>query len=122
MQFQNIIHYKQSIIIHSLITGVKEPKNPPSPVLKKLIVPLRMSIHITRKIRTWYMKSNPVTQLEGVSSKKTRQMYGTVYQETLFLQETHEEFKNEFYNFRLSSYKESTLNIAPIMFKYTPFL
>ena len=29
---------------------------------------------------------------------------------------THEEFKNEFYNFKVSSYKESTLNFAPKMF------
>ena len=28
-------------------------------------------------------------------------------------QETHGKFKNEFYNFKLSSWKESTLNIAP---------
>ena len=28
-------------------------------------------------------------------------------------QETHGEFKNEFYNFVLSSYKESTLNFDP---------
>ena len=57
------------------------------------------------------MKSNPVTQLEGVSSKQTRQMYGTVYQETLFLQETHEEFKNEFYNFRRALIKKAHLTL-----------
>ena len=34
----------------------------------------------------------------------------------VILQETHGEFKNEFYKSKLSSYKESTLNFAPNMF------
>ena len=32
------------------------------------------------------------------------------------LQETHGEFKNEFYNYKLDSYKKSTLNFDPTMF------
>ena len=31
-------------------------------------------------------------------------------------QNTHGEFKNEFYNFKINSYKDSTLNFAPTMF------
>ena len=38
-----------------------------------------------RESKTLYMKSNPVTQLEGVSLKATHQKYGTAYQETYTL-------------------------------------
>ena len=59
------------------------------------------------------MKLNLDVQLVDVSLKANE---WNKLPKNVILQETHGEFKNEFYKSKLSSYKESTLNFAPNMF------
>ena len=112
LKIQDIIQYKQSKIIHSLLTGDK--KLPA--VLKRLIVPMNnLHKHNTRKQNTIYevkprrpignrlLKCNASRDWNRLPTKVTHQP-------------THGEFKNEFYNFKLRSYTDSTLNFAPNMF------
>ena len=112
LKIQDIIQYKQSKIIHSLLTGAK--KLPA--VLKRLIVPMNnLHKHNTRKQNTIYevkprrpignrlLKCNASRDWNRLPTKVTHQP-------------THGEFKNEFYNFKLRSYTDSTLNFAPNMF------
>ena len=108
LKINDIIQYKQSKIIHSLLTGDK--KLPP--VLKKLIIPSR-TIHTykTRHQKSVYeiKPRRPIAkrQLKCIPSKEWNSLPKVITQ-TL----THGEFKNEFYHYKLQSYKESDLNFA----------
>jgi len=111
LKIQDIVQYKQSKIIHSLLTGDK--KLPP--VLKKLIVPSKhMHSYKTRHQNSVYeiKARRPIgrRQMKCTPSKVWNSLPKEITQ-----QPTHGEFKTEFYHFKLQSYKESTLNFAPAM-------
>ena len=111
LKLQDAIQYKQSKIIHSLLTGAK--KLPP--VLKKLIVPLKnIHSHNTRK-KNWVYEVKPHDPIGGRLLKSNASKVWNSLPRNVNLQETHGEFKNEFYGFKMSSYKNSTLKFAPNM-------
>ena len=112
LKLQDMIQYKQSKIIHSLLTGAKKLPS----VLKKLIVPLKnIHSHNTRNKNLVY-EVKPRHPIGGRLLKSNASKVWNRLPKNIILQETHGEFKNEFYNFKLSSYKESTLNFAPNMY------
>ena len=111
LKIQDIVQYKQSKIIHALLTGDK--KLPP--VMKKLIVPSK-NIHSyqTRHQNSIYeikpRRFIGKRQLKCSPSKEWNSLPKEITETP-----THGEFKREFYYFKLQSYKESTLNFAPDM-------
>ena len=117
LKIQDIVQYKQSKIIHALLTGDK--KLPP--VMKKLIVPSK-NIHSyqTRHQNSIYeikpRRFIGKRQLKCSPSKEWNSLPKEITETP-----THGEFKREFYYFKLQSYKESTLNFAPDML-YKPLL
>jgi len=111
LKIPDIVQYKQSKIIHSLLT---EDKKLPA-VLKKLIVPTKnIHTHNTRHQRIIYevKPRRPIGNrlLKCIATKIWNNLPQIVTQ-----QNTHGEFKSEFYNFKIKSYKDSTLNFAPTM-------
>ena len=111
LKIQDVIQYKQSKIIHSLLTGAKKLPT----VLKKLIVPVaNIHNHKTRQRNLVYevkpRRHIANRQLKCMASKEFNSLPKDVTQKL-----THGEFKNEFYDFKLRSYKESTLNFASNM-------
>ena len=112
LKIQDIIEYKQSKLIHSLLTGAKRlPK-----VLKKLIVPVKnIHSHNTRHQNAIYevKPRRPIGNrlLKCNASKKWNKL-----PKSITLLDTHGEFKSEFYNFKLSSYDDSSLNFASKMY------
>ena len=111
LKIQDVIQYKQSKIIHSLLTGAKKLPT----VLKKLIVPVaNIHNHKTRQRNPVYevkpRRHIANRQLKCMASKEFNSLPKDVTQKL-----THGEFKNEFYDFKLRSYKESTLNFASNM-------
>ena len=112
LKIQDMIQYKQSKIIHSLLTGAKQLP----PVLKKLIVPVKnIHSHNTRHQNLVY-EIKPRRPIGRRLLKRNASNEWNKLPKNVILQETHGEFKNEFYKAKLSSYKESTLNFAPNMF------
>ena len=94
------------------MTGAKKLPS----VLKKLIVPLKnIHSHNTRNKNLVY-EVKPRHPIGGRLLKSNASKVWNRLPKNIILQETHGEFKNEFYNFKLSSYKESTLNFAPNMY------
>ena len=62
------------------------------------------------------MKSKPVTQwMESPQNQCIKNMEQFTRKQ-IILQESHEEFKDEFCNFKLSSYTENMLKIIPRMY------
>ena len=112
LKINDVIEYKQSKIIHSLLTGAtKLPA-----ILKKLIIPAKLiHSHNTRNQNSVYevRPRRPIGDrlLKCNASKKWNQL-----PKSITLLDTHGEFKNEFYNLKLSSYGDSTLNFAPNMY------
>ena len=112
LKLQDIIQDKQSKIIHSLLTGAKKLPS----VLKKLIVPLKnIHLHNTRNKNLVY-EVKPRHPIGGRLLKSNASKVWNSLPRNVILQETHGEFKNEFYGFKMSSYKKSTLNFAPNMY------
>ena len=112
LKIQDIVQYKQSKLIHSLLT---EDKKLPA-VLKKLIVPAKnIHYHRTRHKRMLY-EIKPRRAIAGRLMKCNATKYWNSLPQSITHQKTHGEFKNEFYNFKISSYRDSSLNFAPIMF------
>ena len=70
-----------------------------------------------------YLSSNqyphgikPRRTIAGRLMKCNATKYWNSLPQSITYQKTHGEFKNEFYNFKISSYRDSSLNFAPIMF------
>ena len=112
LKVKDMIEYKQSKIIHSLLTGAtKLPR-----VLKKLIIPVKnIHTHNTRHQNLIYevKARRPIGNrlLKCSASKKWNNLPNIVT-----LANTHTEFKSEFYHLKLSSYEDSSLNIATNMY------
>ena len=112
MKIQNVIQYKQSKIIHSLLTGAK----PLPKVLKKLIVPAKaIHAHNTRHKNMVY-EVKPRRPIARRLMKCNASKDWNNLPRDITLQPTHGEFKSKFYDYKLESYKDSTLNFAPNMF------
>ena len=58
----------------------------------------------------------PRRAIAGRLMKCNATKYWNSLPQSITYQKTHGEFKNEFYNFKISSYRDSSLNFAPIMF------
>ena len=85
-------------------------------ILKKLIIPAKLiHSHNTRNQNSVYevRPRRPIGDrlLKCNASKKWNQL-----PKSITLLDNHGEFKNEFYNLKLSSYGDSTLNFAPNMY------
>ena len=112
LKIQDVIEYKQSKIIHSLLTGAKKLPT----VLKKLIVPVKnIHTHNTRHQNLIY-EVKPRRPIGNRLLKCNPSKKGNELPKTITLLNTHGEFKNEFYDFKLSSYKDSSLNFSPKMY------
>ena len=104
LKIQDIVQYKQSKLIHSLLT---EDKKLPA-VLKKLIVPAKnIHYHRTRHKRMLY-EIKPRRAIAGRLMKCNATKYWNNLPQSITHQKTHGEFKNEFYNFKISSYRDSS--------------
>ena len=112
LKIQDIVEYKQNKIIHSLLTGAKRLPV----VLKKLIVPAK-SIHQyrTRRNNSVY-EVKPCRPLGRRLLKCKASKNWNDLPHDITVQPSHGEFKTAFYDFKLSSYKESDLNFAPNMY------
>ena len=111
LKIPDIVQYKQSKIIHSLLT---EDKKLPA-VLKKLIVPTKnIHTHNTRHQRIIY-EVKPRRPIGNRLLKCNATKIWNNLPQIVTQQNTHGEFKNEFYNFKIKSYKDSMLNFAPTM-------
>ena len=112
LKVHDIVQYKQSKIIHSLLTGAKRLPT----VLKKLIIPIKnIHAHNTRHTNMVY----EVKPRRPIGKRLLKCNASKVFNNlprNITLQETHGEFKNEFYNYKLDSYKKNTLNFDPTMF------
>ena len=102
----------QDVIQYSLLTGAKKL---PTVLKKQLIVPVaNIHNHKTRQRNPVYevkpRRHIANRQLKCMASKEFNSLPKDVTQKL-----THGEFKNEFYDFKLRSYKESTLNFASNM-------
>ena len=112
LKVPDIVEYKLSKLIHSLLTGT--PKLPET--LDKLIVKMN-SVHTrnTRHKHQVYSKNEKRAigrrQLKCQPSK-TWNNYPNYIKST----ETHSQFKTAFYEWKLDGYSSSTLNFAPNMF------
>ena len=112
LKVPDIVEYKLSKLIHSLLTGT--PKLPET--LDKLIVKMN-SVHTrnTRHKHQVYSKNEKRAigrrQLKCQPSK-TWNNYPNYIKST----ETRSQFKTAFYEWKLDGYSSSTLNFAPNMF------
>ena len=108
LKIQDIIQYKQSKIIHSLLTGDKKLPT----VLNKLIIPIKnFHPHNTRRQMAVY-EVKPRKPIGNRLLKCNASKQWSSLPKHIILQNTHGEFKSEFYNLKLSSYKDSTLTFA----------
>ena len=104
----NFIHYKLSKIIHSLLTGAQRLPT----VMKKLIVPTKkVHQHQTRQKNPVYC-AKPRRAIGKRLLKCNASQYFNTLPTNITSQETHGEFKKEFFQLILSSYKPSLLNFA----------
>ena len=72
-----MIHYKYSKTIKFFLSGAKNSNQ-----CEKAHRSFK-NIHLhNAKHKIWYMKSNPATQLDGISSKSMHLKYGTICQES----------------------------------------
>ena len=112
LKVSDIVEYKLSKLIHSLLTGT--PKLPET--LDKLIVKMD-TIHTrtTRNKHQVYSKNENRAigkrQLKCQPSK-TWNSY-PIYMKTT---QTHSQFKTAFYEWKLDGYSSTTLNFAPNIF------
>ena len=112
LKIQDIIQYKQSKIIHSLLTGAtKLPK-----VLNKLIIPIKNFHHHNTRRQNLVYEVKPRKPIGNRLLKCNASKQWNNLPKNIILRNTHGEFKSEFYNFKLSSYKDSTLNFASNMY------
>ena len=103
-----MVHYKQSKIIHSLLTGAQRLPT----VMKKLIVPTKkVHQHQTRQKNPVYFATTRRAIGKRLLKCNASQYFNTL-PTNITSQETHGEFKKEFFQFILSSYKPSLLNFA----------
>ena len=111
LKVQDVVQYKQSKIIHSLLTGAKRLPI----VLKKLIVPTKSIHQYTTRLQNSVYEVKPHRPIGQRLIKSKASKYWNDLPKEITLQESHGEFKKEFYDFKLSSYKDSDLNFAPKM-------
>ena len=108
LKVSDMVHYKQSKIIHSLLTGAQRLPN----VMKKLIVPTKkVHQHQTRQKNPVYCAKSRRAIGKRLLKCNASQYFNTL-PTNITSQETHGEFKKEFFQFILSSYKPSLLNFA----------
>ena len=112
LKVADIVEYKLSKLIHSLVTG--SPKLPET--LSKLIVPTN-KIHTqnTRHRNQIYHKKEKIA-IGKRQLKCQPSLQWNMYPNYIKSTETHSEFKTAFYEWKLEGYSESTLNFAPNMF------
>ena len=112
LKVADVVEYKLSKLIHSLITG--SPKLPEP--LQNLIIPIN-TIHRqnTRNKHQIYSKKENKSigkrQLKCQPSQ-TWNKYPSYMKDT----QTHSQFKTAFYEWKIEGYADSTLNFAPNMF------
>ena len=112
LKIQDVIQYKQSKIIHSLLAGAKKLPN----VLKKLIVPaITVHTHNTRHQNMVYEVKPRLPIARRLLKCNASKDWNNLPRDVT-LQPTHGEFKSKFYEYKLDSYKDSSLNFAPNMF------
>ena len=108
LKVNDMVHYKQSKIIHSLLTGAQKLQT----VMKKLIVPTkRVHQHQTRHRNPVYC----VKPRRGIGKRQLKCNASKYYNDMpseVKSQESHGEFKKEFFNFILNSYETSLVNFA----------
>ena len=111
LKVADVVEYKISKLIHSLLTG--SPKLPE--VLKKLIIPTN-TVHnrITRNRYQIYSKREKKAIGKRQLKCQPSQTWNK-YPEYIKCTETHSQFKSAFFEWKLESYCDSTLNFAKNM-------
>ena len=99
LKIKDVVEYKQSKIIHSLLTGAKRLPV----VLKKLIVPAKsIHQHATRCKNSVY-EVKPRRPIGQRLMKCKASKFWNDLPKDVTSQESHGEFKTEFYDFKLRS-------------------
>ena len=109
LKIQDVVHYKQSKIIHSLLTGAKKLPT----VLKKVIVPVKSLHQYTTRQQNSVYEIKPCRPIGQRLIKCKASKFWNNLPANVTMQKSHGEFKTEFYDHILSSYKDSDLNFAP---------
>jgi hypothetical protein len=107
LKVSDMVHYKRSKIIHSLLTGAQRLLT----VMKKLIVPTKECI-ITKQGKKPVYIGRPRRAIGKRLLKCNASQYFNTLPTNITSQETQSEFKKEFFQFILSSYKPSLLTFA----------
>ena len=111
LKVADIVEYKISKIIHSLLTS--SPKLPD--VLQKLIVPTN-TIHNRNTRNRFQIYSKREKRPIGKRQIKCKPSQNwNNYPEYIRLTQTHSQFKTAFFEWKLESYCNSTLNFAQNM-------
>ena len=111
LKIQDMVQYKQSKIIHSLLTGATRLP----PVLNKLIVPGKSTHQYATRRQNSVYEVKPRRPIGQRLIKCKASKYWNDLPIDITLQKSHGEFKTAFYDLKLRSYKESDLNFAQNM-------